>query len=68
MSKCRCCDYSWVPCGHFLSPRDGRLFMTDVGICPKCGNAKSRLRIATPGDQLSAMLWGQQFEVSKVPE
>lgn len=41
--------------------------MVDLGVC-KCGHATSRVRIATPGDQINAELWGQRFEVLKVDE
>lgn len=40
--------------------------MVDLGICRECDNATSRVHAATPGDQVSAMLWGEQrFEVIK---
>jgi len=64
--KCKRCRYIWLPCGNRLSPKTGNLYMADVGICPQCGHAKSRLHIATPGDQISAEIWGQQFEAKRL--
>lgn len=63
--KCPRCSYVWLPCGEREIPRTGNLYMTDVGICQRCNHAKARLRVASPGDQVSAMLWGQRFEVVK---
>jgi hypothetical protein len=64
--KCARCKYSWLPCGH-REIRD-MFYMTDIGICPVCRNAKSRLRIATPGDMANAMLWGAKFELVRGEE
>lgn len=65
--KCKRCKYVWLPCGSREIPKTGNLYMTDVGICTTCGNAKSRLHVATPGDIVNAELWGmQRFEVKKM--
>ena len=66
--KCKRCSYIWPPCGVREIPRTGCLYMTDVGICRKCDHAVSRLHVATPGDQLSAEIWGQRFEAIKRDE
>ena len=58
--KCKRCKYLWLPCGT-REVRD-TLYMTDVGICPVCKSAKARLRTATAGQVVSAMLWGRRFE------
>ena len=64
--KCKRCSYVWLPCGSRLIPRNGNLYMVDLGVCRECDHATSRVHAATPGDQVSAMLWGEQrFEVIK---
>lgn len=68
MSKCKRCSYVWIPCGSRELPRTGNLYLLDLGICHVCEHATSRVKVATPGDQLGAMLWGQRFEIKKVEE
>lgn len=65
MTRCRH-DYFWLPCGT-REIRDS-LYMADIGICSKCSKATSRVRVAGPGDVVSAMLWGSQFEARRVTE
>jgi len=68
MSKCKRCTYIWLQCGVREIPKTGNLYMTDLGLCHKCGHAISRVHVATPGDQMNAQLWGQRFEVLKREE
>ncbi len=64
-TKCARCLYVWLPAGNRIIPRTGNLYMLDLGICSKCDSVKSRVRTATPGDQLNADIWGQQFELKR---
>lgn len=60
--KCRRCVYNWIPMG--MREIKGTLYWVDLGRCPKCGHATSRVGTASPGEQVAAMLWGEQrFEV-----
>lgn len=63
--KCRRCSYLWLPTGSREIPKTGNLYIVDVGICPKCGNATARVKVATPGDMVNAEIWGRRFEVVK---
>lgn len=58
--KCPRCRYCWSHVGS--QEIKGNLYMVDLGICSKCLSAKSRVRTASPGDQVNAQLWGQRFE------
>lgn len=60
--KCRRCSYAWLPMGVRTIPRNGNTYAADMGICPKCDHVKSRIHTWTPGDVVSAQLWGQRFE------
>jgi hypothetical protein len=63
-NKCKRCKYIWLPVGSRLIPKNGNLYMIDLGLCVVCDHAKSRLQIASPGDQFNAELWGRQkFEI-----
>lgn len=52
--KCKRCSYIWLPCGTREIPKTGNLYMVDLGLCHKCNHAVSRVKVATPGEQLSA--------------
>lgn len=61
--KCKRCSYVWLPMpGAREIPRNGNTYWTDMGICPKCDHAISRIHVATPGDMADAMLFGRRFE------
>lgn len=67
--KCKRCTYHWLPViGERIIPRNGNTYFVDLGICPKCDNAKSRVHVASPGDIASAMLWGRQFELKRMED
>lgn len=60
-------DWIWLPATTKTDHSNGNLLMLDLGVCSKCRKYKSRVTVATPGQQLSAQLWGEQrFEVIKV--
>lgn len=64
--KCKRCDYVWLPAGSRTISRSGNLYMLDLGVCTRCDHAVSRVRTASPGQQVAAMLWGEQrLEVIK---
>ena len=63
-NKCKRCRYCWLPCGD--REIGSRTYFTDVGICPECKNATSRVRVATAGDIVDAMLWGSRFQLKRV--
>lgn len=58
--KCPRCRYCWLHVGS--QEVKGMLHMVDLGICPKCQSVKSRVKTASPGDQVNAELWGKRFE------
>lgn len=63
MSKCPRCSYIWLAAGHREVPKTGNLYMLDLGLCRKCGNHTSRVRVATPGEQVEACaIFGPRFE------
>lgn len=64
---CKRHSYVWLPAKVF-EIRD-HLYMVDLGLCSKCGKATSRVQVASPGDIVNAMLWGEQrFEVKRVKD
>lgn len=68
MTKCKRCDYHWLPVGVRELPINGNLYMLDLGICPKCHAYKSRVTVATPGDMVNAEIWGQRFELKRMED
>jgi len=68
VTKCKRCTYLWLPAGVRELPKDGCLYILDLGLCVRCRGYKSRVTKATPGDQLNAQLWGAQFEVVRKSE
>jgi hypothetical protein len=68
MTKPRCRHtWIWLPLGEPREiPRTGMTYAADLGLCHKCGRAKSRLHEWTPGDIASAMLWGRQFQLKRI--
>ena len=64
--KCKRCSYVWFPImATRVIPRTGNTYAVDMGICSKCDNVTSRIHTWSPGDMVSAMLWGQKFETLK---
>lgn len=59
-AKCKRCSYCWIPSG--TNEIEGRLYVTHLGLCMKCNNPTSRVRVASPGDVVNAMLWGERLE------
>jgi len=59
MNLCRH-RWIWLPAGQITDHSNGNLLLLDVGKCQKCGAYKSRVDVATPGDQMNAQLGGEK--------
>ncbi len=67
--KCKRCSYHWIPAKNWDDPKNGNLVMVDLGICSKCRNYTSRVRVSTPGDIVDAMIhFGPRFKMVKRTE
>ena len=64
MKTCRRHSWVWIPRpdATFTNHSTGELVTIDLGVCQHCGAYKARVTAHSPGQQISAHLWGQNFE------
>lgn len=65
-----CKRHKWIliprPNWIFEDKKTGELCTVDICVCQVCRAKKTRLHVYGPGEQVAAMLWGEQrFEVLK---